>query len=186
MRKNNHKEFDRHSGDPYRQMHYDKSRSRHFSLDQADQGLRADQIHTPSSGFSYSEAERYEADRFMNPNVDFVPDEPNRDTTGRWSYRDQNQDQNFRGNRSRKTPRMRDHEITNFVHEVLSKHPEIDVSQIGIQTRNKVVTLSGRVETRRLKRLIEDVVYGLPDVNDVQNQIEVEPPYVDHRSYSRR
>jgi len=170
MNKQNPRYFQRgHSQN--RNMHDEMSRQRHFRPEMKDYGLRSNQIHTPSSGFSYSDSDAYEADRAMNPNVRYVPGEPNRETVQRLSYHQSYDDSN----------RMDDADISDFVYEVLARHPEIDVSQIDIETRNKVVILEGLVETRRLKRLIEDVIYGLPPIRDVQNRLEVLPPDRDRR-----
>ncbi|MEZ0392277.1 MAG: hypothetical protein ACAH59_08690, partial [Pseudobdellovibrionaceae bacterium] len=43
-----------------RNMHDDRSRSRHYRQDMPDYGLWGDRIHRPSSGFSYSDAEAYD------------------------------------------------------------------------------------------------------------------------------
>ncbi len=176
MRKNNPRDFNRRSSRERRQLHYEKSRTRHYRPDEPDYGLRFGRIRTPSSGFSYSEAQEHEAQQFMNPNVDYVPEEPVRDTTGYWTYSalpelGQNRRREERHRFYRPTL---DDEITAYVHEVLYRHPDIDVSQIQIETHSGIVTLRGLVETWRMKRLIEDTIFGVPEVFDIQNQIEVQ------------
>ncbi|MEZ0390935.1 MAG: BON domain-containing protein, partial [Pseudobdellovibrionaceae bacterium] len=160
-----------------RNMHDDRSRSRHYRQDMPDYGLWGDRIHRPSSGFSYSDAEAYDFEQTMNPNVRYVPDEPNRDTSGAWA--------DWRRHNYNFQRRANDTMISQFVHDVLARHPDIDVSQVGISTQDRVVTLEGQVETRRMKRLIEDVIFGLPQIRDVQNRIEILPADRDRRRMAR-
>lgn len=143
-----------------------KSSSRHTNPSTRDFGLSTPLHHSPSSGFDHSEAESYIYERSVNPNVHYYEGENNRDemrieepATLTWSGR---------------TRFGSDGEIFDLAHEVLSRHPEIDVSQLDLNVNHGVITLYGIVETRRIKRLIEDVIYGLPGVHDVLNRIEVE------------
>lgn len=151
----------------------------HASPNTRDVGLADPHLrHSPSSGFDQSEAESFRYERSMNPNVHYVPGENNRDELREWAPK--------RGLGSGRMPRFRDdHEIDDFVYEVLSKHPDIDVSQLDFEVHQGVVTLHGLVETRRLKRLVEDVVYGLPGVHDVINQIQVQRHDPDRRRIAR-
>lgn len=158
-------------------MHDDIAKERHFREDYPDYGLRSRYSHTPSSGYSYSGVDSYLDERSMNPNIRYVPDEPNRDIYNRWS---DDQDFDFDLNR-----RMKDPDISDLVYNILLRHPEIDVSQIHIETRNRVVTLRGQVETRRMKRLIEDAIFGIPLIRDIQNRIEVLPRDPDRRRMAR-
>jgi hypothetical protein len=177
MKKNNPREINPQSDLGRRQMHFDRSRNRHFNVATPDYGLRSDRIHRPSSGFSYSDAEISEDEHFMNPNVRYVPEEPNRDVWRTWSEDPEMQRRfsEYDFDYSRHSPREVDEALNDFIYNVLSRHPDIDVSQFGIQTRDGQITLRGAVETRRMKRLIEDVIYGLPGVRDVQNRLEVTP-----------
>lgn len=167
MYKNNPKYFQRNNL-PEHQQHQNMSRQRHFREQMTDYGLRSqNRIHTPSSGFSYSDADSYETERSMNPN---------RDLYERWSSEDRNYDFN---------KKVSDHDLAEFVYGVLVRHPEIDAGQIDIEARRQVVLIRGQVETRRMKRLIEDVIYGLPGVRDVQNRIEVMDRDPDRRRIAR-
>jgi hypothetical protein len=149
--------------------------NRHYREQDPDFGLRSNRIHDPSSGFSYSDAELYENERAVNPNMSFVPDEPNRDYFDSWA------DNKFEG----RSGKFNDQEIADIVYDVLDRHPDIDVSLVDIEVRDKIVILRGEVETRRLKRLIEDVIYGLPSIKDVQNRIHVRAQDPDRRRISR-
>ena len=71
------------------------------------------------------------------------------------------------------------------MYNILLRHPDIDVSQIQVNTRNRVVTLQGLVETRRMKRLVEDAIFGIPFIRDIQNRIEVIPRDPDRRRMAR-
>lgn len=178
MKKNNPRQLNPNEDYGRRKMHFDRSRSRHIQAQTPDYGLRSDRIHTPSSGFGHSDVDSYDADRFMNPNVRYVPNEPNRDLSGQGFESDPRL--------ARKDPyRMSDTDISDLVYDVLARHPEIDVSRIDFEVRRGVVLLHGSVETRRMKRLIEDVIFGLPNIQDVQNRIEVPRHDPDRRRMAR-
>jgi hypothetical protein len=53
--------------------------------------------------------------------------------------------------------------------EALTLHPEVDAREIEINLEDGVVTLSGTVEGRRMKRLAEMVSETIPGVEDVVN-----------------
>ena len=50
-----------------------------------------------------------------------------------------------------------DDRIKEDVNERLTEHPQIDATEIDIQVRNGEVTISGSVEDRRIKRMVEDL-----------------------------
>lgn len=158
----------------------------HFSPRSRDYGLAFHgERHNPSSGFTYSQAEDFRSDRSVNPNVRYVPDENSRDELREWDDYDPQSFRSVRIQPSRQFSPRSDDDVFDFVHEILSKHPDIDVSQIDMDVHDGVVHLQGMVETRRMKRLIEDVIFGLPGVHDVQNKIEVERPDPDRRRMAR-
>lgn len=147
----------------------------HFSSRTQDYGLTSQNIrHGPSSGFTYSDAEQFRDDRAVNPNVRYVPGENNRDELDQWQDYDMRGRQDHPQQRPSRFRQRTDEDLLDFVHDVLSKHPDIDVSQIALSLDNGVVILRGLVETRRMKRLIEDVIIGLPGIHDVQNRIAIE------------
>jgi hypothetical protein len=153
-----------------------KISSQAVTIDTPDRGLSSkNSRHHPSSGFSHSPAESFRDDRSVNPNVRYVPDENNRDEMRVRS----------RSGDSRGDLKHDDRSIHDLVSEVLSRHPDIDVSQVESKVKHGVVTLKGEVETRRLKRLIEDVVFGLPGVHDVKNAIDVRREDPDRKRIAR-
>ena len=64
-----------------------------------------------------------------------------------------------------------DDRIKEDVNERLTEHPQIDATEIDIQVRNGEVTVSGSVEDRRIKRMVEDLVEGVSGVKEVHNQL---------------
>lgn len=66
-----------------------------------------------------------------------------------------------------------DERIHEEVCEVLTRHPEVDASEIEVRVKDGEITLTGTVEDRRQKRLAEDAIEDLPGVRDVNNQVRV-------------
>ena len=64
-----------------------------------------------------------------------------------------------------------DDRIKEDVNERLTEHPQIDATEIDIQVRNGEVSVSGSVEDRRIKRMVEDLVEGVSGVKEVHNQL---------------
>lgn len=69
--------------------------------------------------------------------------------------------------------RRSDERIEEDVNEELTRHPEIDASEIEVRVQSGEVTLTGTVENRQAKRLAEDLVERVFGVTDVHNQIRV-------------
>ena len=69
--------------------------------------------------------------------------------------------------------RRTDERIQEEINEELTRHPEIDASEIEVEVRDGEVTLSGTVEERKDKRLAEDIAERCSGVNDVHNRIKV-------------
>ncbi|HXE58511.1 MAG TPA: BON domain-containing protein [Gemmatimonadales bacterium] len=63
--------------------------------------------------------------------------------------------------------------LTARVRERLAGHPSVDASRIEISSRDGIVTLRGTVANARLRRLIEDAVAAVPDVDDVANELAI-------------
>jgi hypothetical protein len=66
-----------------------------------------------------------------------------------------------------------DARIHEEVCEILTRHPEIDASDISVDVENGTVKLSGTVDDRRTKRLAEDVADLTLGVRDVDNQLRL-------------
>ena len=64
-----------------------------------------------------------------------------------------------------------DDRIRDEVCEALTRHPDIDASDVEIDVRGGEVTLRGMVDSRRTRRLAEDVIEDLPGVRDVHNEL---------------
>jgi len=67
-----------------------------------------------------------------------------------------------------------DERIKEDVNERLTDHPQIDATEIDIQVRSGEVTISGSVEDRRIKRMVEDLVEGVSGVKEVHNQLRAQ------------
>lgn len=67
--------------------------------------------------------------------------------------------------------RRSDERIYEEVCEALTSHLEIDPSNVEVKVVEGVVTFSGTVENRQMKRLVEDVTEHLPGVFDVRNEL---------------
>ncbi len=65
-----------------------------------------------------------------------------------------------------------DDRIREDVNERLTDHPHIDASEIDVQVKDGEVTLTGNVEDRRTKRMVEDVVEGISGVKEVHNNLK--------------
>lgn len=66
-----------------------------------------------------------------------------------------------------------DERIREDVCEALYRHPRIDASEIEVSVKAGTVTLTGTVDDRSTKRLVEDVVEDCSGVSNVSNQILV-------------
>lgn len=68
--------------------------------------------------------------------------------------------------------RRSDDRIREDVNEELTRHPEIDASEIEVRVENGEVSLMGEVEERRDKRLAEDIAERVSGVTEVHNQLK--------------
>ena len=69
--------------------------------------------------------------------------------------------------------RRSDERIREDVADRLTEHGDVDASEIELDVRDGVVTLSGTVEDRRQKRLAEDAAESVSGVVDVNNRLEL-------------
>ena len=67
-----------------------------------------------------------------------------------------------------------DERLTEDLNERLTQHPDIDASEIEVNVRNGEVTLTGTVDDRQTKRMIEDLAEEVSGVREVHNQIRVQ------------
>jgi hypothetical protein len=61
----------------------------------------------------------------------------------------------------------------------LEHHGEIDASEIEVKVEGGTVTLEGKVDDRRTKRLAEECAENVPGVRDVMNCLKVERGFFD-------
>jgi hypothetical protein len=79
---------------------------------------------------------------------------------------------NFAG-RGPRGYRRSDARIRDEICEILTRHPEIDATDIDITVENGVVTLGGTVEDRYTKRLAADVAELTLGVHEVDNRLRI-------------
>lgn len=64
-----------------------------------------------------------------------------------------------------------DDRIYEEVCEALTRHHEVDASHIGVRVDNGIVYLSGKVDSRRSKKMAENIIEDLPGVQDIRNEL---------------
>jgi hypothetical protein len=72
--------------------------------------------------------------------------------------------------------RRSDDRILEEICERLTDHPSIDASDIEVRVAEGDVTLTGRVESRTVKHLTENMVETVSGVKEVHNQLRIAPP----------
>lgn len=80
--------------------------------------------------------------------------------------------QNFAG-RGPRGYRRSDVRINEEINEALTRHPEIDATDIDVRVESGVVTLSGAVDDKYAKRLAEDIAEECYGVTEVRNDLRV-------------
>jgi len=85
----------------------------------------------------------------------------------------QSQQQSYRG-RGPKGYERSDERLREMVCERLTDDPSIDASEVTVEVTSKVVKLTGTVDDRRTKYLIEDVIEQVGGVRDIDNQLRVQ------------
>lgn len=87
--------------------------------------------------------------------------------------REHEQMRSFRGQGAKNYTRS-DDRIREDLNEQLMDADDIDASDVSIEVKDGVVTLSGSVEQRRIKHRIEDMADDCSGVKDVKNDIRVQ------------
>jgi osmotically-inducible protein OsmY len=85
----------------------------------------------------------------------------------------EHQDRSFAGVGPRNYKRS-DERIKEDVCEMFSANPWLDASNTEIEVKNGIVTLTGTVNDRRTRQLMEDIAEAVPGVKDVECQIKLE------------
>lgn len=71
---------------------------------------------------------------------------------------------------------MNDQELKDFVENAIDNDPAIPAqAMISVDARNGVVTLTGTVPNKRIKHAAGDDAWFVPQVTDVDNEIQVVP-----------
>lgn len=70
--------------------------------------------------------------------------------------------------------RRTDERIHEDVCEALAENDELDVSEVEVRVQDGEVTLMGTVESRDVRRAVEDIVESVRGVEQVLNQIRVQ------------
>lgn len=78
-----------------------------------------------------------------------------------------------------------DARIQEDVNEALYVHPGVDARDIEVSVSDGVVTLTGTVTERRVKRLAEDAAHDCRGVIDVRNEVRVNPVSTSYDSSSK-
>ena len=69
--------------------------------------------------------------------------------------------------------RRGDDRIREDVCELLTRHGEIDASEMDVEVADATVTLRGTAESGRMRRLTEELIEDIPGVREVRNELRV-------------
>jgi hypothetical protein len=109
----------------------------------------------PSTGYGYGPAQSYIGDQGQSSRS-----------------LSQSHQRNFAGRGPRNYKRS-DERIREDLNERLTRHPDLDATDIDVRVTNCQVILMGVVEDRRAKRLAEDIAEDVWGVDDVRNELKV-------------
>jgi osmotically-inducible protein OsmY len=84
---------------------------------------------------------------------------------------EQGRRQTGRDKRGRRRP---DETLAQEIHEILTKDPELDTTEIEVEVEDGAVTLNGVVNSSDAKLLAEELVDSLAGVREVHNRLRVE------------
>ena len=66
-----------------------------------------------------------------------------------------------------------DEAIWEDIHDHLTTNPDLDATEIEIVVEDGDATLTGRVDTREAKWVVEEIVRGIPGVRELHNRLKV-------------
>ena len=69
--------------------------------------------------------------------------------------------------------RRSDDRLKEDICEVLHAHTEIDATEIEVEVKEGLVTLSGTVDSRQTKRRVEDEIEAISGVSDLKNDLRI-------------
>jgi hypothetical protein len=78
--------------------------------------------------------------------------------------------------RGSKNYQRSDERIKEDVSHRLTQHGNLNASDIEVNVKDGVVTLTGTVDSRQAKRMAEKTTDTVPGVKDVQNQLTIQQP----------
>lgn len=104
----------------------------------------------------------------------------NRGGQSRWGSQERGQ---YTG-RGPKGYRRSDERIEEEINEALTRHGNIDATEIEVKVKDGEVTLTGTVDSREAKREAEDVAEECSGVHNVQNNLRVQRERMNERSSS--
>lgn len=136
-------------------------------------GMRRHQPTEPKRYMPGYGSERH-APRFFEESRDFESMEP-------WEQRRHEQSryegsgayQGMYAGRGPRNYQRADERISDEIHQCLTRHPDLDATDIEVMVELGVVTLRGAVESRYAKRLTEDIVEDVYGVKEVHNELRV-------------
>lgn len=79
-----------------------------------------------------------------------------------------------------------DDRIMDDVCDRLTRHGQLDASDINVNVNNGEVTLTGNVDSRRAKRMAEDTAESVSGVKDVHNELKVQQQNRGQKSIGER
>ena len=94
-----------------------------------------------------------------------------------WTGRDRSEDRERRGGfagRGPKNYRRADDRVCEDVVERLTRHPDVDASEVDVTVKDGEVMLTGTVDDRHERRTAEDVVWEVWGVREVHNNLKVQ------------
>ena len=66
-----------------------------------------------------------------------------------------------------------DERVKEHVNELLMEHDEIDATHVQVDVKNGEVSVTGTVEDRQQRRAIEDLIEGMPGIQNVHIAIKI-------------
>lgn len=69
--------------------------------------------------------------------------------------------------------RRPDESLAREIHEILTKDPELDATEIEVEVEGGAVTLTGEVESSDAKLLAEELVESTPGVREIHNRLRI-------------
>jgi len=88
-----------------------------------------------------------------------------------WTQRESRSRDGLHFGKGPKGYRKSDERILEDVNETLTLNPYLDASEIEVKVNGGIVTLSGTVSNREMKRLAEDSIELIAGINDIKNEI---------------